>query len=91
MLLSCSPSDIGDITGRSKYFVLTALASPKSDGLSVLLQLGNQCISVFHNVRVLLVLVVGAVGLNDAVDSVNRACNAVARDILGEIAKSRVS
>lgn len=64
---------------------LTPLTTPKTNGLSVLLELGDQGIAVLHHVRVLLVLVVGAIGLNDAVDAVNGACNAVAGDEFGQI------
>lgn len=40
---------------------------------------------MFHHVRVLLVLVIGSVGLDDAIDPVNRAGNAVAGDELGQV------
>lgn len=75
---------VGGITASHTHR-LTPLTSTKTNRLSVLLELGNQGITVFHHIRVLLVLVIRAIGLNDPIDAVNRACNAVARDELGQI------
>lgn len=74
----------GGITASHTH-QLTPLTAPKTNGLSVLLELGNQGIAMLHHIRVLLVLVVGAVRLNDAVDTVNGARNAVAGDELGKV------
>lgn len=52
---------------------LTALAAPESHGLSVLLQLGNQCIALLYQIRILLVLVVRTVGLDDSIHTVHGA------------------
>lgn len=52
---------------------LTALTAPKTHRLSVLLELGDQRITVLHHIRVLLVLVIGAIGLDDAVDAIDSA------------------
>lgn len=43
---------------------------------------------MLHHVRVLLVLVVGAVRLDDSVYTIDRACNAVAGDEFGEIPRA---
>lgn len=52
---------------------LAAFASTQTNCLSILLQLGDQGITVLHNIRILLVLIVGSVGLDDAVDPVDGA------------------
>lgn len=64
---------------------LAPFASPQPHSLAILLKLGDQGITVFHHIRVLLVLGVGSVRLDNAVDTVNCACNTVAGDELGEI------
>ena len=64
---------------------LTSLATPKTDSLPVLLKFGDQSITVLDHISVLLVLVIRSVGFNDAIDSVDRASNAIARDKLGQI------
>lgn len=70
---------------------LTALTAPQTDGLSVLLQLRDQRIAVLDHVRVLLVLIVGPVGLDNPVDPVNRAGNPVAGDEFRQVPKNRAS
>lgn len=67
------------------YSTLAALTTPKADSLSILLELGDQSITVLHHVGVLFVLVIRSVGLDDSVDPVDRAGNAVAGDELGQI------
>lgn len=52
---------------------LAPFAPPQPHGLAVLLELGDQRIAVLDYIRVLLVLVVGAVRLDDAIDPVDRA------------------
>jgi hypothetical protein len=51
---------------------LCSLASPQSHGLSVLLQLRNELITLFDDVIILLVLIIWPIRLNDAF-----ACNTV--------------
>ena len=63
----------------------TPLASSQPHCLSILLQLGDQAITLLHNIRVLLVLVIGSVRLYDLVDTVNRAWYAVCGDEFGEV------
>jgi hypothetical protein len=58
-------------------FSLTPLASSQPHRLSVLLQLRNKCISLLDDVVVLLVLVVRAICLDDALHAVNRAGNPI--------------
>jgi hypothetical protein len=53
--------------------------------LAVLLQLGDELITLLDHVCVLLVLVVWSVCLNDALDAVNGAWDAVCSDELGEV------
>jgi hypothetical protein len=53
--------------------------------LAILLQLGDELISLLDHVCVLLVLVVWSVCLNDALDAVNGAWDAVCGDELGEV------
>lgn len=68
---------------------LCPLTSPQPHRLTVLLQLGNQLVALADDVLVLLVLVVGAVRLNDATarDAVNGAGNAAGGDELGKVAE----
>lgn len=40
---------------------------------------------MLHHIRVLLILVVRSVRLNDAIDTIDGACNAVAGDKFGQI------
>jgi hypothetical protein len=51
---------------------LCSLASPQSNGLSVLLQLGDELITLFDNIIVLLILVIWSICFNYAF-----ACNTV--------------
>lgn len=64
---------------------LTAFTATKTDSLPILLELGNQRIAVLDHIGVLLVLIIGPIGLDDAIDSVDGACNPVTRDELGEV------
>jgi hypothetical protein len=64
---------------------LTTLASPQSDGLAVLLQLGDELVTLLHHIRVLLVLVVWSVRLDDTLDAVDGARNAVCGNELGKV------
>jgi len=64
---------------------LAALTAPQPDGLTVLLQLGNELVTLLDYVCVLLVLVVGSVGLDDALDAVDRAGYAVGGDESSEV------
>jgi hypothetical protein len=64
---------------------LATLASPQPDGLPVLLQLGDKLVALLDNVHILLVLVVGSVGLDDALNAIDGAGNAVGGDELGKI------
>lgn len=52
---------------------LTALTATKTNRLSIFLELGDQGIAVLDNVRVLLVLVIRSVGLDDSIHTVDRA------------------
>lgn len=65
--------------------VLATLTSPQPHSLPVLLQLRDQRISLLDNVRILLVLVIWAVGFDDVVDAVDCAGNAVCGYEFGEI------
>jgi hypothetical protein len=64
---------------------LTTLTSPQPHRLAVLLQLGNELITLLDDVGVLLVLVVWSVGFDDAVDAVDGARDAVCCDEFGEV------
>lgn len=66
---------------------LCPLASTESHGLTVLLQLGDQLVTLAHDVLILLVLVIRPVRLDDALarHPVNGARNAASGDELGEI------
>jgi len=70
------------ITDDSK---LTTLAAPQSDCLTVLLQLGNELVALLDNVAVLLVLIVGPVSLDNALDAIDGAGDAISGDKFGEI------
>lgn len=67
---------------------LCPLAAPQTHGLAVLLQFGDELITLLHYVLVLLVLVVGAVRLDDALasDAIDGAGNAAAGDELCKVA-----
>jgi hypothetical protein len=75
---------------HSTFTPSSPLTPPQPDRLAVLLQLGNQLITLAHQLLVLLVLVVGAVRLDDAVagDAVDGAGDAAGGDELGEVAGS---
>ena len=64
---------------------LTALTSTKTHSLSILLDLGDQRITVLNHVGILLVLVVGAIRLNDTVDTVDGAGNTVVGNEFGKV------
>lgn len=70
---------------------LTTLATPQPDSLAVLLQLGDELIALLDHIHILLVLVVGSVGLDDALDAVDGAGNAVCGDELGEVPGNDIS
>lgn len=65
------------------------LASSQPHGLAILLQFGDQLIPLFDNVVVLLVLVVGPVCLDHAVDAIDSAGNAICRDEILQVTWSR--
>jgi hypothetical protein len=74
------PSIDGPTTGY-----LTSLASPQANRLSILLQLCDQSITVFHSIGVLLVLVIRSVRLDNTIDPVNGACDSVTGNEFGKI------
>lgn len=67
--------------------VLRSLAAPQPHCLAVLLQFCNQLISLADHVLVLLVLVVGSIGFNDALarNSIDCAGNAPGGNEAGEV------
>lgn len=68
-----------------QLFPSTTFTTTKTHGLPVLLQLRDQCITVLDNIDVLLVLVVGSVRLDDAVDAIDGARYPVRGDEFGKI------
>jgi hypothetical protein len=66
---------------------LRPLATSQAHGLAVLLQLGNELIALLDDVLVLLVLVIGAVRLDDTLtgDTVDSAGDAATSNELGKI------
>lgn len=60
-------------------------ASAQPHRLAVLLKLRDQCITMLHHIRILLVLVIRPVRLDNPIHAVNRASNAVAGDELGQV------
>ena len=64
---------------------LPSLTSSQPNSLAVLLQLRYQAIALLDDVRILLVLVVRPVGLDDLVDPIDGAWDAVCCDELGEV------
>ena len=64
---------------------LTTFTTPQSHSLAVLLKLGDELIALLDNVVVLLVLVVWTIGLDDFVDAVDSAWNAICGDEVAEI------
>lgn len=68
-----------------KSISLAPFTPPQSHGLAVFLEFSDQRITMLHHIRVLLVLVVGSVRLDNPIDAVDRARNAVAGDEFGQI------
>ena len=64
---------------------LASLAPSQPYSLSVLLQLRDQCIAMFHHIGILLILVIRSVRLDNPVHPVNRACDTVARNEFRQI------
>lgn len=64
---------------------LATLTSPQSNRLSVLLQLGDQLIALLNHIVVLLVLVVWSIRLDDFVDTVDCAWDAICGDEVGKV------
>lgn len=64
---------------------LTALTSTKTHSLSILLDLGDQRITVLNHIGILLVLVIGTIRLNDTVDAVDSAGNTVVGNEFGKV------
>lgn len=62
-----------------------ALASPQPHRLPVLLQLRDELVALFDHIGVLLILVIGSVRLDDALDAVDGARDPIRGDELGEI------
>lgn len=94
MLLCSSKTGTGRVVSNPRSgacSLLRPLTPPQADGLAVLLQLGDQLVALAHHVLVLLVLVVGPVGLDDALagDAVNGAGDTAGGDELGEVAITR--
>lgn len=77
------------ITCYATIIPLAPFASPQPHSLSILLEFRNQRIPMLHRVSILLVLVVRSIRLNHPVDSIDRACDAVAGDELGQITVAR--
>lgn len=67
------------VKGSGSY-ELTPLASPQTHCLAILLKFGDQSVSMFHHVCILLVFIIRAVRFDDSIDTVNRAGNSVVRD-----------
>lgn len=83
------PNTVQSAVCNNPSSILRTLASPQPYSLAILLQLGDELISLLHNIRILLVLVVGSVGLDDALSrhTVNGTCNAISCNELGQITK----
>ena len=64
---------------------LASLAAAKANDLAVLLQLGDELITLLDDVAVLLVLIVGSVSLDNALDAIDGAGDAVSGDKFREI------
>lgn len=60
-----------------RYTTLASLTPPKTHGLAVLLDLGNQGVTMLHNIGILLVLVIWPIRLDDTIDTIDGARNAV--------------
>lgn len=64
----------------------SSFTTTQPDSLPVLLQFRDQCVALFDNVGILLILVVRPVRLDDAADSVYRTRYSISGDELGQIA-----
>jgi hypothetical protein len=67
-------------TAATSSMFLTSFTSSISDRLPILLELRDELITLFDYIVVLLVLVVGSVGFDHLIDSVNRAWHTVGRN-----------
>lgn len=84
MLRSLSLQDPrGHYSGRTG--LLSTLTAPQSHGLTVLLKFGDELIALLDHIRILLVLVVRSIRLDNALDAVNGAGDAVGRDEASEV------
>ena len=70
---------------RNSDHGLSPFTPPQPDSLSILLKLRDKGISMLHHIRILLVLVVRSVRLDNTVDTIDRACDPVACNELGQI------
>lgn len=70
---------------------LATLAAPQANSLSVLLELGDELVALLHHIDVLLVLVIWAIRLDDFVDTINCARDAIHGDEVAEIPEDIVS
>jgi hypothetical protein len=73
------------ITRAQSIHPLTTLASPQPDRLTVLLELGDELIPLLDHIGVLLVFVVWSVGLDDALDAIDGARDAVRGNEFGKV------
>jgi hypothetical protein len=64
---------------------LTPFATSQPHSLPILLELGDELISLLHNICVLLVLVIWTISLDDAVHSVDGAGYAISGNELGKV------
>jgi hypothetical protein len=71
----------------TRVLPLSSFAAAHPHRLSVLLKLGNECVTLLDHICILLVLVVRPVGLDDSIDPVDRARYPVSGDKLGKIPK----
>jgi len=70
---------------KAYVLLLPALTAPQPHRLPVFLQFCNQLVALLDHVGVLLVLVIGPVGLDDALDPVDGAGYAVRGDEFGQV------
>lgn len=77
----------------SQCFDLCSLATPQPHSLTVLLQFRDELITLSHNVLVLLVLVIGSVGLDDALagDAIDCTGDTTGGDEASEVTACHVS
>ena len=66
----------------------TPLTSSEPHGLPILLQLRNQRVALSDNILVLPIFIVRPIRLNDGVDAVDGAGDAIGGDELGEVTRS---